>query len=150
MHQGDLDEAKIALLFNNRLVVRQGARDDFGSSNSRLYCVREVALAEQDERATVTLVDEVPLSARSVSSGFSYVLSVIGSTAVWHGRHAAESEQDAALRFATRLARESGQRPSIETEDGSAKGLFWDALAPDEREDSSIVRRLCLLSGHAN
>lgn len=147
MHQGDLEEATIALLFNNRLVVRQGSRGDFGSSDSRLYCVREASLAAQDERATVTLIDEVPLSAHSISSGFSYVLNVIGSTAVWHGRYSAASEQDAALRFATRLVRESGQRPSIETEDENTNGLFWEALDPDEREDSSIVSSLCMFAG---
>lgn len=64
--------------------------------------------------------------------------SVIGSTVVWHGRCSSESEQNAAVRFATTLARDSGQRPTIEEEAGQP-GLFWEVLSQKELSDASIV-----------
>lgn len=108
-------------------------------TDSKLYCVQQMQLGPAQSDSKATFIDEVHFSIESVNTGFSYVAGASGATVVWHGRSSSEDEQNAAVRFATSLARKSSQRPVVEYEAVTDGSKLLHMLRAETAPESSVV-----------
>lgn len=114
----------LALLFPSKtLETRQGSsRSAWDSSDSMLF---QVSSPEPAHGAV--FIDQVDLSAASLTSAASFVLSVVGNVLLWHGAGSTDVEREAARNFAQSTLRVS-KADIVEMEEGTERGMWWDVL----------------------
>lgn len=127
---------ELALLFpGGMLETRRGAsRAAWDKGDSMLW---RVSANLSSEGAAATFIDQVELRTSSLTSASSFVLSVVGTVLVWHGRGAYDVERDAARRYARDLS--GGRVTEMEEgeEHGGAKGLWWSVLNGAGKSDEA-------------
>ena len=80
-----------------------------------------------------TIIEELDLSVHNLCSGFSYVLTLLGSSYIWHGRGSNVNERAAARVYARNLSEGEGEVVELKEGEGDEDDeLFWMMLG--ERE----------------
>jgi len=105
------------------LITRQGLREHWTADNTTMHRVRSVH--------GVIVINEVDFLITYLCSGFSYVITVLGTIYVWHGRGSLPSEQAAAMSYAQSLL--TTELILNELREGDEDEMFWMILGDDFR-----------------
>ncbi|KAI0029659.1 hypothetical protein K488DRAFT_55918, partial [Vararia minispora EC-137] len=130
------EPAELVSVLGGQIVIRQGFRALWSAENTTMHCVR---LLDGN-----IIIDELDLTVSNMCSGFSYCVTLLGSSYVWHGRGSLAQERAAALSYAHGLAAEGA--PIVELVEGESDDdeMFWMMLGEREyaRADYWRWRRL--------
>ncbi|KAI0051805.1 hypothetical protein FA95DRAFT_1675587 [Auriscalpium vulgare] len=124
------------------LAIRQGTRQHWSSDDTTMHRVHTLD-------ATL-IIDQCDLSIAYLCSAYSYCLTLLGTTYVWHGRGSTTLERDAALTYAQALAGPVSEVRVLEEGQSEDDELFWMMLGDKEyaQADYWRWRPEALLEGH--
>ncbi|KAI0305774.1 hypothetical protein B0F90DRAFT_1948159 [Multifurca ochricompacta] len=119
VHQG-CEPPELVHALGGRLTIRQGTRSHWSAENTTMHQVRLV-------HGNV-FIDEYDLHVSNLCSAFSYCLTLLGTSFVWHGKGSLPKERQAALEYAQSLAEEGS--PPVELVEGVSDDneMFWMML----------------------
>ncbi|TFY70991.1 hypothetical protein EVG20_g2016 [Dentipellis fragilis] len=112
---------ELIALLGGQLIIRQGSRSHWSSENTTMHLVRAMG--------DVVIIDEHNFSLANLCSGFSHVLSILGTVYVWEGRGSIQKEKEAALAYAKMLGGDDCQ--AVELREGvndDDDDIFWMML----------------------
>ncbi|KAI0320894.1 hypothetical protein OF83DRAFT_1168897 [Amylostereum chailletii] len=107
-----------------RLAIRQGSRSHWSSENTTMHLVRTV-----DGNI---FIDEHDLSIANLCSGFSYCITLLGSSYVWYGRGSLNEEREAALAYARLLTTDDASVVELVEGESDDDEMFWMMLGDRE------------------
>ncbi|VDC00183.1 unnamed protein product [Peniophora sp. CBMAI 1063] len=114
------------------LACRQGSRTHWSCENTTMHVVRSLpssstSTSTSSAELLLAIIDELDLSIANLCSGFSYILTLLASSYIWHGRGSLAHERVVARIYI------KGLFEGREEEDGGESAeLFWMMLG--ERE----------------
>ncbi|KAI0297169.1 hypothetical protein BC826DRAFT_1090943 [Russula brevipes] len=117
-HQG-CEPPELVHALGGQLATRQGTRSYWSAENTTMHQVRLM-------HGNI-LIDEHDLHVSNLCSAFSYCLTLLGTTYVWHGKGSLPGERQAALGYARSLAAESNPVELVEQESDDNQ-MFWMML----------------------
>lgn len=103
-----------------RLAIRQGTRSHWSAENTTMHQVRWM-------QGNV-LIDEHDLHVSNLCSAFSYCLTLLGTSYVWHGKGSLPKERQAALEYAKSLTTEGPSLVELIEQESDDNELFWMML----------------------
>lgn len=136
--QGRESSALAALFPKQILETRQGfSRSAWDKDDSMLWRV-----SCPEPSVATTYIDQVDLSATSLCSASTFVLSAIGKVYLWHGVGSVESERQAARDFAcSGLAARSSSM--VEMDEDHETDMWWSFLGGNDTDVSTAPRTDC-------
>ncbi|BFZ62061.1 hypothetical protein YB2330_003140 [Saitoella coloradoensis] len=108
------------------MVTRRGSRKRYDAGDSFMCIVRRVFGG--------VACEQVDLHGSQLSSGYAFVVSVIGQVFVWHGAGAHLDEVNAARKIAQEAAQDN---TFIEVREGTEPDVFLDALGGEAKYASA-------------
>ncbi|KAJ7178409.1 hypothetical protein C8R43DRAFT_872132 [Mycena crocata] len=106
------------------LAIRQGNRVHWANENTAMHIVRSLH--------GVIFIDQVDIDIRSLCSGFSCVVSILGLF-VWHGCGSTTVERNAAMEYGRSLTSSPDEIVVLKENENDDDEMFWMALG-DEAE----------------
>ena len=93
-----------------------------------MHCVRSLPA----HSPAAVIVNELDLSVSNLRSGYSYCLTLLGSSYVWHGRGARKEERTAARVYVRGLSAENAEVVELVEGVDDEDELFWMMLGEKE------------------
>jgi len=116
------EPANLIHILGGVLAVRQGRRARWSAENTTMHRVHRIGDS--------IFVDELDLGIWNLCSAYSYVVSILDTVYVWHGRGSCEDERHVALAYAQSLG--STAENIVEFEEGTEDEMFWLILGEDD------------------
>ncbi|KAH9176448.1 hypothetical protein EDB89DRAFT_1941539 [Lactarius sanguifluus] len=117
------EPAELVHALGGRLAIRQGTRLHWSAENTTMHQVRWI-------QGNV-LIDEHDLHVSNLCSAFSYCLTLLGTSYVWHGKGSLPEERQAALEYAQSLATEGSSLVELIEQESDDNEFFWMMLGDD-------------------
>ncbi|KAH9040635.1 hypothetical protein EDB85DRAFT_1924378 [Lactarius pseudohatsudake] len=114
------EPAELVHALGGRLAIRQGTRSHWSAENTTMHQVRWI-------QGNV-LIDEHDLHVSNLCSAFSYCLTLLGTSYVWHGKGSLPEERQAALEYAQSLATEGSSLVELIEQESDDNEFFWMML----------------------
>lgn len=114
------EPADLIHTLGGRLVIRQGTRLHWSAENTTMHQVRCM-------QGNV-LIDEHDLHISNLCSAFSYCLTLLGTSYVWHGKGSLPNERQAALEYAQSLTAEGSNPVELIEKESDDNEFFWMML----------------------
>lgn len=133
-------------LLGGVIAIRQGTRAHWSVDDTAMHCVRSIGSATYIDqvdlvRSYVCLIfshsDSLCYSQeiKHLCSAFSFIVSVLETIYVWHGRGALAAERSHAAAYAALLAGDS--LTVVQFDEGKEDPMFWMCLGDDEWANAS-------------
>jgi hypothetical protein len=141
------EPAELVHMLGGSIAIRQGFRSLWSAENTTMHCVRlvdgniimdELDLVRTCLVCTLCLTADqrrAPQAVSNLCSGFSYCLTLLGSSYVWHGRGSLPRERSASRAYAHALAADGAAIVELVEGVNDDDEMFWMMLG--EREYAS-------------
>ncbi|KAH8990623.1 hypothetical protein EDB92DRAFT_1864927 [Lactarius akahatsu] len=114
------EPAELVHALGGRLAIRQGTRSHWSAENTTMHQVRWIL--------GNVLIDEHDLHVSNLCSAFSYCLTLLGTSYVWHGKGSLPEERQAALEYAQTLAADGSSLVELIEQESDDNEFFWMML----------------------
>ncbi|KAI0266864.1 hypothetical protein BC834DRAFT_873918 [Gloeopeniophorella convolvens] len=119
VHQG-CEPLELVRALGGQLALRQGSRSHWTAENTTMHQVRSV-------HGNI-FIDEYDLNISNLCSAFSYCLTLLGTSYVWHGKGSLPEERQAALKYAYSLTAEDTIPVELVEQESDDNEMFWMML----------------------
>ncbi|KZV63799.1 hypothetical protein PENSPDRAFT_691304 [Peniophora sp. CONT] len=124
---GEGKEVEMVGVLGGRVAVRQGSRTHWSAENTTMHIVRSLS-----HDGSIVIMDELDLSVNNLCSGYSFCLTLLGSSYVWHGRGSRKEERAVARIYAKVLSSENNEVVELREGEDDDDELFWMMLGEKE------------------